>query len=81
MIPGWGARILHAQCCSPQNKTIQAKKNFLKKEGKKIGRRKENRGRKRAGGRVTTEVLSKDGRSEEAGKHRKPVLEGEVFSW
>ena len=31
---------------------------------------------------MTTEVLSKDGRSEEAaGKHRKPVLEGEVFSW
>ena len=64
LIPGWGARIPRAQWCSPPNKRKQyrqKKKNFLKKEG---GKRTEE-GRKRERGRVT-EVLGKDGRSEEA---------------
>ena len=70
LIPGWGTRIMHAQCCSPQNKIKQQYGwggNFLKKEGekKKKGGKRTEEGRKRAGGRVTTEVLVKD-KSEEA---------------
>ena len=49
LIPGWGTRIMHAQCCSPQNKIKQqyGVGNFLKKEGEK--KRKEEREQRKEG--------------------------------